>query len=260
MAAAIWPASAYAQQPGAAVSATNWDFGLAGGVRDGDGAFVADAMVTLPITPSTGLRLDGAAGSTQEGFLGGAAAHYFWRDPAKGLVGGFVAWGTADPNDGIRNRQDLTRVGIEGEVYLGNTTLLGVAGGQFSPQLKDGFFGRLMAEQYIGDNFMVALGGGWDPQREGLGIGHLEWQPGNSAIPGLTLFVDGAVGGNNFEQVMAGIRVYSGAPKSLKDRHRQDTFRQDNEAKTTTLSIGQNAPKAPPAPAAPPPEVEMEVN
>jgi hypothetical protein len=52
--------------------------------------------------------------------------------------------------------------------------------------------------------------------------GHLglEWQPADS-LP-VTLFADAALGTEDYDHAIGGLRIYFGAPKSLKRRHRED--------------------------------------
>ncbi|VAW17829.1 hypothetical protein MNBD_ALPHA09-347 [hydrothermal vent metagenome] len=222
------PTAAAAQQAtqfSPAVSAPNWDVGLSGGSRDGDGAFMFEGSYTAPIDFGTGFRIDGAAGGTSEGFQGGVGLHYFRRDPSSGLLGGYVNWSTVDPNDGVDDQKNIFEVAVQSETYYDEFTLVALGGVQFGSDIDDGVFGKLQVEWYATDDFMVSAGGRWDPEREGLGIVGGEYQPAYLAMPGLTFFAEGAVGGDDYEHVFGGIRYYFGAPKSLKDRHRYDTFR-----------------------------------
>ena len=222
------PTAAAAQQAtqiSPAVSAPNWDLGLSGGSRDGDGAFMFEGSYTAPIDFATGFRIDGAAGGTSEGFQGGVGIHYFRRDPSTGLLGGYVNWSTVDPNDGVDDQKSIFEVAAQSETYYDEFTLVALGGVQFGSDIDDGLFGKLQVEWYATDDFMVSAGGRWDPEREGLGLLGAEYQPAYLAMPGLTFFAEGAVGGNDYEHVFGGIRFYFGAPKSLKDRHRYDTFR-----------------------------------
>ena len=52
----------------------------------------------------------------------------------------------------------------------------------------------------------------------------IEWQPPVHALAGLTIFADGAVGEDDYESVLGGMRFYFGESgfKSLKRRHRED--------------------------------------
>jgi len=73
---------------------------------------------------SSGLQLDGALGSFDDRFFGSAAAHAFWRDPARGLAGFYTSNTFWDQMGGAY----VGRFGGEGALYLNRWTLEGTAG------------------------------------------------------------------------------------------------------------------------------------
>lgn len=213
------------QEP--AVSSTNFELGLLGGSRDGIGTFFAEGAVTLPLGNSFGARIDGTAGTSDGDFLGGTALHLFKRDPAVGLLG--IAGGIAsvNPKGGINGPEKFSRFGGIGELYFDKLTITGFAGTQFSggSEVESGFVGQLDLEWYPTDNLMYWSGVETNPESKTMGRIGVEYMPGMSAIPGLSLFAESAFGDDDFNRVYAGIRLYFGESKTLKDRHRRDTFR-----------------------------------
>lgn len=212
---------ALAQAP--AVSQTNGKLSLEGGVagvdgRDG-GAGLAQGSLTLPLGSSFGVQADGAVGVMNGGFAWGVGGHLFWRDPARALLGLMAS--TAETNN-----FGWTRVGVEGDLYLGPITLAGHGGYQWGNDSRrinvdSGFFGGADVRFYLNENFAMTAGGGiyagdW------LARGGLELQPGLFKMPGLALFARGAVGEDNYYRLTAGVRFYFGADKSLMRRHRED--------------------------------------
>jgi len=107
--------------------------------------------------------------------------------------------------------------------------MLAIAGGQVSDDVDSGLFGRLDFEWYAHDDLMVSLGGEYEPVHEGMLNAGVEYQPGLVEVPGLSLFAEASVSDDQ-DQIFGGVRYYFGAPKSLKDRHRYDTFRSGNQA------------------------------
>jgi hypothetical protein len=208
-----------------AVSEPNGKLSLGVGVWDEDqfgtnGTGKANGSFSLPLGHSFGLQADGWLGGDEDRTFGGAGAHLFWRDPSVGLLGAIGSFGFMD-YDGAPN-EDLGRLGGEGELYLDQFSIAASAGYQFGDHVDNGFFGNAELRWYLSPDFLVSGGGEWDPEREGLGTVGVEFQPGISGLPGLSLFADGAFGANDLVQVFFGVRYYFGSPKSLMDRHRRD--------------------------------------
>ncbi|MCR9138653.1 MAG: hypothetical protein NXI27_21810 [Alphaproteobacteria bacterium] len=223
---AVATAPAQDTTPGRAVSGVNGEWGLIGGSLNGDTAFMTEGALTFPISHQFGARLDGTLGARDGHFLGGAAAHFFWRDPDKGLLGVAGGFANADTNSATAGSSDVGAFVGEGELYLENLTVSGLAGYQFSDGAgNDGFLGRLDFEWYATDDLLLTAGAETNPVHDLLGRVGVEYRPGFDALPGLSFFADGAFGENDFYRAYGGIRLYFGSSTTLKDRHRRDTFR-----------------------------------
>lgn len=225
-AGAVATAQAQDTIPGRAVSGINGEWGLMGGSLNGDTAFMTEGALTFPINHQFGARLDGTLGARDGNFLGGAAAHFFWRDPDKGLLGFAGGFANTDTNSSAAGSSDVGAFVGEGELYLENLTVSGLAGYQFSDGAgNDGFLGRLDFEWYATDDLLLTAGAETNPVHDLLGRVGVEYRPGFDALPGLSFFADGAFGENDFYRAYGGIRLYFGSSTTLKDRHRRDTFR-----------------------------------
>jgi len=139
--------------------------------------------------------------------------------------------------------------------------VVGVAGGEFSDTQDDGFYGKLQLEWYATDDLMLAGGVEYTPSLDAQAVIHGEYQPGYYAMPGLTFFADGATGGNDYSRILLGLKVYFGSPKSLKDRHRFDTFAEEGNKGSDAGNevqgdepIPQATPQATPQQATPQPQ------
>jgi hypothetical protein len=220
-------AQAAAQQPSSqqqpAVSGLNGKFSLEGGARGSDSAGgsalgIAQGSISVPLGGSFGLQVDGGGAQTRNTFLGGGAAHLFWRDPQIGLVGPIVAlMGGGGASVGW--------YGGEAELYKGIFTLRALAGYQsarspFGEAFDGGFWqGRLTV--YPTNDLALAVGGG---QSAGFSLGRasLEWQPDFIASHNVSLFVDSSAGDSGSWRVTSGVRFYFGPEKTLIRRHRED--------------------------------------
>lgn len=212
--------AAHAQESGAlpAVSAPNYKLGFSGGSFDGtpngDAAFEARGSYSTPMSFSTGLQIDGAIASVEDGDAtwGSVGGHYFWRDPSVGLAGiyGDVNW--YDSNT-------YATVAFEGERYYDRFTFSTATGIQFG-DVDTSFFTDSYVYYYPTDD--LQLGGGYRHDAAGsYGLARVEYQVMPDAY-GMSLFADGAWSENGFDKVMGGVRFYFGAPKSLIRRHRED--------------------------------------
>ncbi|MEP0518696.1 MAG: hypothetical protein ABJO09_00335 [Hyphomicrobiales bacterium] len=221
--------AAHGQELGSAptVSGSNGEFSLKGGIVNDEPAGVADIMLTVPLSEQVGAKIDAVFGTIDENKFAGGAARLFWRNPyqgAFGIMGGY--WGSEqDQPGGGTGWEELGIAAFEGEVYLNQTTLSGMVGFQFSDDFDDGFVGQLELQQYFTDDFLIKIGVETNPQHDVLGTSEVEYRPGFAALPGLSLFVDGAVGENDYYRAYGGIRIYFGMSDTLKKRHRFDTYR-----------------------------------
>ena len=162
-----------------AVDGVNGTGAFLGGSDASKGLFAGTGSLAVPLGTQYGAEFDGAAGGYDSRFIGGGAAHLFWRNPVEGLLGAYgdgIHWNT--PIGGV----NVGHVGGEGEAYLGQWTLRGVAGAEFGNNtitssvttipggfitapngaLKNmtRFFDSATVEYYITDNW-----GAWAGQR-----------------------------------------------------------------------------------------------
>ncbi len=219
-------AQAQETTPGRAVSGVNGEWGLMGGSLNSETTFMTEGALTFPVTDQFGARIDATAGARDGSFLGGAAAHFFWRDPEKGLFGVAGGFANTESSGSTTGSSDVGALVGEGELYLENLTVSGLAGYQFSDGAgDDGFLGRLDFEWYANDDLLFSVGAETNPVHDFLGRAGVEYRPGFEALPGLSFFADGVFGENDFYRAYGGIRLYFGGSTTLKQRHRRDTFR-----------------------------------
>jgi len=229
--------AASAQESKPAVSEPN----LKGGINLGHGQVTGDessgftwygqGAFTMPLGRPFGLQIEGMAGSLDNRFFRGAAAHAFWRNPDLALLGAtFQYQGLAGAT--------VFRFGGEGEWYMGPFSLAGSAGYQSGDPNNSktirpgqGAYGLLDLRYYPFSDLMLHTGGGFAPLRKGRYEGVIrfgaEYQPDFLPIRGMTLFVEGDVGTYKHHIVTAGLRFYFGlnsgfSAKSLIQRHRED--------------------------------------
>lgn len=221
-------ASAGEQAYGApAVSSANGKIGIAGGFEDQDNVNDAGTgrligSYTMPLGQRFGLQIDGMLGVNDDDFTGGAGGHLFWRDPSRALLGLTIGYAEVDRSRTNGFDKDITQVGGEGELYLGDITLSGGAGGQWGTRIDDGVYARADIHWYVSENLMLSAGAQYDEEREGLARFGLEYQVPSSSMHGMTVFADGRFGDQDYAHVRAGLRFYFGGSSSLKHRHRYD--------------------------------------
>lgn len=197
-----------------AVSAPNGKIDVNTGNYDSTtGGALVNGSFSLPLGHSYGLQVDGAFGQMIHENYNGVGAHLFWREPSKGMLG-LIA--STNDLDGV----DLSRVGVEGEAYLGDFTL----GGRASRQNGDadrGDVARIEGSWYVTDNLMLDA---YSERADTLMSNKIsvEWQPQSLGVPGLALFAASTVAGHDYDSTVIGARYYFGTNKSLKSRHRLD--------------------------------------
>lgn len=204
--------------------------------------------VTIPLGERFGLQLDGLLRLQDDEADGGGAAHLFWRDPDAGLLGVYASHMRFNRTDA-----DVSRIGVEAEAYLGDLSVIGVAGWQ---QTKRGAvtdenpFADLDFAFYPNDDLRLTAGYRYDGE-DSFGVIGAEYKfSGNASAK-----VEGQIGESGRASVWAGLSIYFGGSdsgKSLKGRHREDD--------PTIWMTRQNAPKplpkvavAPPTPTPPTP-------
>ncbi|MEX2129637.1 MAG: hypothetical protein WD871_15555 [Xanthobacteraceae bacterium] len=233
-------------EPGLFVTAPGFAVPLLSVGGDSRGVIIGEGSVSLPMGHSFGLQLDGAIGTDDDSHtMWGVGGHWFWRDPAKGLLGIVGSYSRieedrlflfgstgAAPTTG---KPDMSRLGVEGELYAANYTVAAMAGHQWVDTVpgsnNDGFFGKLDLIWYATENLALSIGAEYSKGPGAFVTAGLELQSG---LTGLTFFADGAYGEHDQYRALAGVRFYFGAaPKSLKNRHRYD----DPQTNLATQSI-----------------------
>jgi hypothetical protein len=204
--------------------------GLSGSVADHN-VNGAIGSLSLPLGCEWGVQFDATGASFDGRFLGAAAGHLFWRDPAKALIGiygSFVNW---DQLGGVR----IGRVGPEAEFYLGRWTFQGVAGVEFGNDasgivgpiiqtynIKTRFFDQANLAYYLQDDFKVYAGHRYLGGKNALALGGEYGIPLGNGIMA-ALFAEGRIGEDNYHGVWGGVRFYFGQhDKTLIRRHRED--------------------------------------
>ncbi len=203
-----------------AVSGVNGKFEAAGGyvdTRGGDGGRVhVLGSVAGPIGCQLGYQIDAGIGDFAGSTAGGIAGHLFLRDPTSHLFGVYGQWGAVGSND-------VWRIGVEGEKYLGNVSLEGLFGYEDTDRAKGDVFIALDAAYYSTEDLRLNVGYHRFFKTDAAAVG-LEWQTDGLGLSRpFSLFVNGALGNKGYGTVLAGVRFYFGGPdKSLIRRHRED--------------------------------------
>ena len=207
-------------QTAPAVSELNGKLDYAGGLMNSYEGHNFDGSIALPVTHQFGFQADALYSRISDQDFYGAAGHFFWRDPAIGLVGltgGYLY------RDGV----DTFQVGAEGEYYLDCFTFGAFAGvGQinyanpapFIDTNPTRFVGSVSAGCYPVSNLLVSASY-TTAFRENMVKGNLEYQ---TPIRGLAFTAEAALGDNGYDHLLFGVRYYFGANKSLRERQRQD--------------------------------------
>lgn len=202
-----------------AVSGFNFKIDISGGrlsppfFGPGGLGFRVQGAVSIPIGHSLGLQLDAVYARILGLPAWHGAAHAFWRDPARALLGAYASY---DAWAGISR----TRIAAQGEVYLGRLTFEGMLGVEFGT-LPTGWFGAADVAFYPMDNLRLSIG----VQHAFIGnalTGGIEYQFYNTDAVGVAGFVEGAIGTGGYQKLLGGIRLYFGQGETLIERHRQD--------------------------------------
>ena len=230
-----------AQAEGPPVDGFNFKISGSGGEVDGDTAGIGQASAAFPLVGPFGAQIDGAGAYIDDNWSWAAGAHVFWRNPSYGLVGLVGSVGGTDngksvvgintggvppsPVPVVVEKDFVYRLGGEVELYLGPYATIMGQGGVQRGDVEEGVYGRAILRLYPYEN--LALSAGYEaapgPKNDRSLFG-IEWQPPLNALGGLTIFADGAVGEDDYESVLGGIRLYFGESgnKTLKRRHRED--------------------------------------
>lgn len=201
-----------------AVSSPNAKFAIGGGAFDAFDSAIIQGAITVPLTFSTGLQVDGLAGIADDGGIFGGGAHLFWRDPSVGLFG--VYGSVTDVDVGTNDYTHFT-AGIEAAAYLGQFSLETTVGVEGGDNVEDGFFTISNLAYYPTDDLRLFAGVRYI-QEDFIGAVGAEYQFSSAgADQAFSVFGEARVGDDNME-VWGGLRVYFGQPNSLIGRHRED--------------------------------------
>ena len=193
------------------------------GAVDGTETYGAVGAITFPLGHQFGLQLDGVAAEVDAGPFGdigvlGGAAHLFWRDPSKGLIGIYSRVLHADVFGGLTT----FALAAEGAVYRGRFTVEGMAGVS-GGDVDTGFLSIAIAKYYPTDQLVLQAGHTFKNGDHAFITGG-EWGlPAAGRATTSSVFVDGFVSETGDAGAMAGLRFYFGqSDKSLMRRHRED--------------------------------------
>jgi hypothetical protein len=208
-----------------------------GGSLGNDSVYGSRGALSVPLGGQFGTQIDGMIGSWAGRTFENIAPHVFWRNPAQGLLGFYTSHTWWDRFGGVY----VGQVAGEGESYLGQWTLQGIAGAEYgnsrtnaivtpagtllqSFDIKTRFFDEINVKYYVNSNWEVFVGHRYLGGRNALALGTQFVLPigiGRGAIA--AAFVEGRVGASNAQGVWGGVKLYFGQKdKSLIDRHRQD--------------------------------------
>ena len=206
--------SQLAMAEGPAVSRLNGKADAVFGKFDSEDVYIGAMSLCLPVGDPIGVQIDGAYGDYSAEEYEGVGGHLFWRDPDRMLIG---ITGSHQQVGEI----SLIRSGLEMECYNVENMIIRLAGGyQWGDAEEDGY-GSIGLNYYpishlrfgakselTGNDFLQTLG--------------MEYQPAEVALPGLSLIAEGALGEDDYDRFIVGLRYYFGEDKPLIMRHRQD--------------------------------------
>jgi len=192
---------------------------------DGYDAHGVSGALTIPIGHRFGLQVDGMVAEYDSYIFGdvpvfAAAAHAFWRDPSKGLLGLYADYSYADVYEGFS--LSSASLGIEGSLYLDRFTLDAIIGGKDGDIFGSTLFDRVRLSYYPTDDLQLHIGHAYSYGHHSLRYG-LEWAFAGHAGAASTLYADGSVGEDGTHAAGLGMRFYFGQhDKTLIRRHRED--------------------------------------
>ena len=216
-----------------AVSAINARIEGAFGSNDGDGFGHVAGAITLPIGERFGFQVDGLIRFGNDQTDIGGAAHLFWRDPDKGLVGlyaSYMQFNRDNPDIFVAKAfgvdSSVARVGLEAEAYFGDFSIIGVAGWQQSDigegkgtSKETNPFADIDFAYYATDDLRLTAGYRYDGF-DSFGVVGAEYKFASSA----SAKIEGQFG-EDTSRVWAGLTFHIGGNdpnKSLKGRQRED--------------------------------------
>ena len=258
-----------------AVDGFNTKFNALGGSYINRPLYGVGGSLSIPLGGQFGFQLDGIGGRYDKRGMGAVGAHFFWRDPAKGLLGLYAAHTHWDIFGGIH----VNQAAAEGEVYFGPFTVRGIAGVEWGNsvfttatttatippvvggagafitttgiqgfEVRTRFFDKVDFAFYPLPDLKLMIGHRYLGGRHALALGTEFALP----VPGPTkptLFAEGRIGEGDFHGVWGGLKVYFGQKdKPLIRRHREDdpkdwtpealgSIRPTSSSKTSSIPI-----------------------
>jgi hypothetical protein len=249
-----------------AVDGINGKIDAFGGALDGRGIAGVRGAISIPLGIQYGLQVDGAVGRFDNDTFGGAAAHLFWRDPSRALLGIYASYTNWQHFGGLH----VSQLAAEGFVYRGQWSFGGVVGvesgntksevvGSFieTYDVKTRFFDKIDLSYYLQPGVKLSIGHRYQGGKHALALGGEVAFASNRGILA-SAFVEGRIGEDSHRGIWGGLRVYFGQnDKPLVARHRQDD--PPIYLPATLFSIVNNfskaaVPAAPVPPTPPPPD------
>src|SRR5262249_50952784 len=196
-----------------AVDAANGKFDAFAGSVAGKSIVGIDGVYTVPLAAQYGAQFDGSVGGLDGDTFASAAAHFFWRDPSRALLGIYVSETYWDRFGGV----SVGHVAGEAEYYWGRFTLQGIAGVDFGNSasnslttfstgpvftttntfvdaynIKTRFFDEINLKYYFGDDLSGYVGHRYLGGRNALALGAEIARPLTPGVLG-SAFVEGRV-------------------------------------------------------------------
>lgn len=215
-----------------AVDGVNYRASLFGGSLWKRSLGGADGTVAIPLAPNYGFQADVMGSAWGGRFYGELHGHWFWRDPAIGMLGVYAAYTHLSRFGGAH----ASYLAAEFARYYGPWELKGAVGvetgnsasGLTSPttltsyDIDTRFFDRLDLSYYVQENIKLGIGHRYLSGKHALAL-RGEWAAPLGAGRMGSLFVEGRAGEDNHKSIWAGVRIYLGkSDKSLIRRHRED--------------------------------------
>jgi len=234
-----------------AVDGTNGKLGGFGGAFANESYYGGEGALAVPLGCEYGAQIGLIGGSFDGRFIGTAAGHLFWRNPAQGLIGAYGDFTDWDEFGGVH----AAHIGPEGEWYAGRWTLQGVAGAEFGNSqsgivgsivqtfdVKTRFFDEANLAYYPQDNLEVYAGHRYLGGKNAAAFGG-EWGIPMSGGVMAALFAEGRVGEHSDHGIWGGLRFYFGhKDKTLIRRHREDDPTNWNNGADSTSNGGSQTP------------------
>jgi hypothetical protein len=236
-----------------AVDGFNGKVEALGGGLNRNSVYGLAGSFSVPLASQWGMQVDTAFGSLEGHTFGSVAPHFFWRDPARGLIGLYASHTFWNQFGGVY----VTQVAGEGEYYFGRFTVQGIAGVEFgnsagsassntsiiapggigggSPpgvittttfnqgfDVKTRFMDQVNLKYYFLDNWDGYVGHRYLGGDHALALGTEAAMPlGQGTM--VSAFGEARIGERGFDGIWGGLRLYFGNhDKTLIRRHRED--------------------------------------